>query len=156
MRPLLAFAALLSACAGKPPCGPTGGTVSKVVDGDTIELQSGEKVRYLLVDAPEITQGHDDCYGRAAADYNAATVGGRQVTLKYDDESCTDRFGRLLAYVSVGGAEVNRALVDQGLACVLYISPGGMARRQEFEDAEAVAKSNRAGLWGVCSPVTCE
>ena len=53
-------------------CGPSSATVEQVIDGDTIMLSSGEKVRYLLVDAPEITNGHNDCYGQDAYQYRAA------------------------------------------------------------------------------------
>ncbi|MBK7863694.1 MAG: thermonuclease family protein [Archangiaceae bacterium] len=147
---------LLAGCSAPSPCGPSTATVSRVVDGDTIELDTGDRVRYLLVDAPETTQGHNDCYGAQAVEYNRMQVEGKQVSLTYDAESCKDRYGRWLAYVSVDGHEVNRGLMENGLACVLYISPGGMARKQEFEDYEVVAKTNRVGLWGACNPVTCE
>jgi len=131
--------------------------VSRVVDGDTIELQSGDKVRYLLVDAPETTSGKNDCYGAEAVAFNASQVDGKQVFLQYDEAECKDRYGRLLAYVTPsGGKEVNKALVEQGLACVLYIPPAGKSRETEFKDLESVAKTNRTGLWGACNPVTCQ
>ena len=112
-------------CACGSPCGPGSGEVSEVTDGDTIVLKSGEKIRYLLVNAPEITNGHNDCFGKEAADFNRAQVLGAQVTLKYDESGCKDRFGRLLAYVSVGGSEINTELVKRGFACVLFVPPAG-------------------------------
>jgi micrococcal nuclease len=145
------------ACSGRGPCGgPSSATVAHVVDGDTLELDTGEKVRYLLVDAPETTNGHHDCYGQEAADFNTSLVDGKQVSLTYDAEQCKDKYGRWLAYVSVGGTDVNKALMEGGYACELYISPGGGARKTEFEDYESVAKTARIGLWGACNPVTCE
>lgn len=146
---------VMAACGSTTnPCGPTTGTVESVVDGDTITLSTGEKVRYLLVDTPESVNGKDDCYGHTAADFNRSLVEGKSVTLKYDTE-CKDRYGRLLAYVSVGGAEVNTRLVSEGYGCVLYIAPAGQSRREEFEDLQSVAKTERRGMWGACQVVTC-
>jgi micrococcal nuclease len=123
--------------------------VAEVVDGDTVVLEGGARVRYLLVDTPEITKGKQDCYGPEARDFNRALVQGRTVSLAYG-EACTDRFGRLLAYVAVDGREVNPLLVERGLASVLYVAPAGGTRRAEFEALEAQARAARRGLWGAC------
>jgi micrococcal nuclease len=147
---------LICGCSGQGPCGPPTATVAHVIDGDTIELDTGDKVRYLLVNAPETTNGHHDCYGQEAADFNTGLVDGKQVSLTYDPAQCKDKYGRWLAYVSVGGTDVNKALMQAGYACELYISPGGTSRKSEFDDYEAVAKTARIGLWGSCNPVTCE
>ena len=145
--------ALASSCGSK--CGPSSAMVTSVVDGDTIVLEGGQKVRYLLADAPETTAGKNDCYGAQATDFNRATVEGKTVQLTYDEAECTDRYGRLLAYVKAGGVEVNSALVQQGMACVLYIAPGGQARREEFLTYEAEAKTARTGMWGACTAIPC-
>nr|WP_246357634.1 thermonuclease family protein [Pyxidicoccus fallax] len=128
--------------------------VAEAIDGDTLLLDGGERVRYLLADAPESTGGARDCFGPEAHAFNRDLVEGRQVTLTYG-EACTDRFGRLLAYVSVDGREVNTLLVERGHACVLYIPPAGSERRAEFEALEAEARHARRGVWGACAPVPC-
>ncbi len=154
-----ALVALVVSGCGTPPmskCGPSTGTVVSVVDGDTIELESGVKIRYLLTDTTEITKGHNDCYGQEAAALNRMLVEGKKIDLKYDEAGCTDRYGRTLAYVSVGGVEVNSKLVKEGYACTLYVSPSGGTRRDEFETYESEAKTARLGLWGACTTVTCE
>lgn len=146
----------LAACGGtESPCGPESGVVAEVVDGDTVVLEGGARVRYLLVDTPESTGGRHDCFGAEASGFNRALVEGRRVALSYG-EACTDRFGRLLAYVSVEGREVNALLVERGLACSLYVAPAGGARRAEFEALEAEARRARRGLWGSCAPVPCQ
>ena len=151
--PLLALAAL--GCGPtQSPCGPSEGKVTNAVDGDTVDLESGVRLRLLLVDTPETTNGHNDCYGQIAADYTAANLVGKQVSLKYDTQ-CMDRYGRTLAYVTVDNRDFNAELVSKGYACVYYIAPDGMSRRAEFDDLESVAKTNRTGVWGACSPVTC-
>jgi len=145
----------LAACGGDAPCGPASAVVADVVDGDTLVLEGGERVRYLLVDTPETTGGKHDCFGAEARELNRSLVEGRRVSLAYG-EACTDRFGRLLAYVSVEGREVNTLLVERGHACVLYVAPAGGSRRAEFEALEAEARRTRRGLWGVCAPMSCK
>jgi micrococcal nuclease len=121
--------------------------VHRVIDGDTVELSSGERIRYLMVDAPETTQGHEECYGAEARAANRSWVEQRHVELRYD-EQCRDRFGRLLAYVFVDGREINTALIERGYARVLHIPPNGEARAAEFEALQRQAESQRLGLWG--------
>ena len=145
----------LCACGTESACGPGTAVVSRVIDGDTVVLQGGERVRYLLVDTPETTLGKHDCYGAEASAFNRSLVEGRTVRLTYA-EACTDRYGRLLAYVSVDGSEVNTRLAREGYACVLYIRPAGESRRAEFEALESVARRERRGVWGRCSPVPWE
>jgi micrococcal nuclease len=144
----------LAAGCGTPgsDCGPSSGIVDRVIDGDTIVLTTGEKIRYLLIDAPETTNGHSDCYGSNAATFNSDLVLGNTVDLTYDSV-CTDMYGRLLAYVSVNGDDVNHLMVERGYACVLYIPPDGMSRYDEFKTLQADAKANSRGVWGACTPL---
>lgn len=166
VRPALAAAALLAVAAtgcgpAQPECGPATAVVARVVDGDTIELESGERIRYLLVNTPEITNGHDECFGQEGAQFNKDLVEGKQVSLAYDPASCTGKYGRTLAYVSVQGREVNRMLVERGYACVLYLSGpdgadgAGADRLVEFEDYQKLARAQNRGIWGACDPVPC-
>lgn len=143
-------------CGTGSVCGPSSGTVQAVVDGDTFDLSDGRRVRLLLVDTPEITNGHDDCYGQEAADFTRGLIEDAQVQLSYDEAACKDRYGRTLAYVKAGDTELNTALVTQGYACSLYIKPGGEARAAEFDTYESEAKTNRTGMWGVCTLIPCD
>lgn len=140
---------------GDDRCGPGSALVTRVLDGDTVELADGTKVRYLLVDTPETTGGKNDCFGTEVTAFNRELVLDQEVALFYDEE-CTDHFGRLLAWVEVGGREVNRLLVERGYACVLYIAPNGKDRKDEFEALEDTAKSEGRGMWGACSEVACD
>jgi micrococcal nuclease len=150
---LTAIACPASACAGDARCGPHRATVERVIDGDTI-VAGGVTIRYLLVDAPETGDSHADCYGANAAQFNADLVLGKTVELDYD-ATCNDRFGRALAYVTVGGQDVNRLLIERGYACVLHIPPDGDDRADELAAVQATARSARRGLWGACDPVPC-
>jgi micrococcal nuclease len=157
----LGAAAMLGACAssgdgggGDASCGPTEGKVERVIDGDTIELSGGERVRYLMVDTPEATGGKQECYGPNAALFNTDLVLGKTVALRHDVE-CRDSFGRALAYVSVAGHEVNALMIERGYACVLHVPPNGDDRAAELDALEATARRARRGLWGACDPIPC-
>jgi micrococcal nuclease len=156
VRAAAVLALCVAAGCGTPasPCGATSARVANVVDGDTIDLDDGKRIRLLLVDTPETTNGKNDCYGQEAATFTRERLLGKTVTLTYESQ-CQDRFGRTLAFVAVDGKEINTELMSQGFACVLYIAPDGTGRKQEFEDLESVAKTNRTGLWGACAKVTC-
>jgi micrococcal nuclease len=152
---VLVLVGLLTGCGAWSKCGPPSGVVVNVVDGDTLELESGVKVRLLLVDTPEVTQGKNECHGWEAAAVTSARVSGRSVELGYDEAACTDRFGRTLAYVKVDGVELNAELVLGGHACFLYLAPGGSARQEEFATYEAEARTSRVGMWGTCGSIPC-
>lgn len=159
-RTALAFTSLLLAggCpggGGTSTCGPSEGVVAKVVDGDTVELESGMKLRLLLVDTQEATSGKNECYGAEAREYTRSLVEGKTVQLAYDEAGCTDRFGRTLAYVSVEGREVNSLLVERGFACVLHISPAGDDRADEFKGLQSSARTAGKGMWGSCTTGGC-
>lgn len=160
IRTLALAATLLAACGsdgGTPsPCGPSTGVVVRAIDGDTIELETGERIRYLLVDTPESVNGATDCWGENAHQLNAQLVEGQTIDLDYDEAACTDRFGRTLAYVTVNGVDVNSTLVERGYACVLYIPPAGTDRHTEFENLEATARATGRGMWSACTVVTCD
>lgn len=134
-------------------CGPARATVAVVIDGDTVELDSGERIRYLLVDTPESTSTVE-CYGEEATLANANLVAGQVVDLEYDQE-CTDRFGRLLAYVSFNGRDISQQLIEQGYGCVLHIPPNGADRVDLYRALESRAESEGRGLWGACAENPC-
>lgn len=135
-------------------CGPTQAVVAQVVDGDTIDLESGERVRYLMIDTPESTT-QTECWGPEAKAANQMLVEGKSITLEYDLE-CADEYGRLLAYVSLGEQVINRRLVEQGYACVLQIPPNGEDRIDDYESLEYAAQMLGKGLWAACDPNPCQ
>ncbi len=152
---LLATIAIAAGCGdARSICGPSKARVTRIVDGDTIELESGVKIRYLMVNAPETTSGKNECYGPNAVRFNTDLVLNKTVDLDYDVQ-CEDRFGRTLAYVTVDGQEVNSLMLERGYACLLHIPPDGDDRLTELEALETTAKTAKRGLWGVCNPIPC-
>lgn len=142
------------ACGDGYECGPTEAVVVRVIDGDTVELDTGDRVRYLLVDTPEVS-GMTECFGPEAEEFNRSIVEGQKVTLDYDTE-CTDAYDRLLAYVTLpSGRVVNEVLLERGYACVLHIPPNGSDYVDEYLRLEAEARDGQVGLWGQCVEATC-
>ena len=137
----------------RPPAG-TLVYVSRVVDGDTIEVEMPngrtEDVRYIGVDTPETVDPSEPvgCFGPKASHFNQGLVEGRNVRLRFDEER-RDYYGRLLAYVYLGNRFVNAELLRRGLARAIYYSPNG-AHRYQFEAIARRAGRAGRGLWGVC------
>jgi endonuclease YncB( thermonuclease family) len=105
----------LGANSGPPPTGLTLGTVSRVIDGDTLVLRNGARVRLVQIDAPE---AGGECHAAAATRELIRLAGpGRRISLEADpllDQ--VDRYGRLLRYVNWNGTNVNVELVSRGAA----------------------------------------
>lgn len=130
---------------------PASDYVSYVLDGDTIVLNSGEKVRYIGIDAPEVSHESSpgDCYGEEATKYNKELVLHRKVFLTYDAEK-RDPHGRLLAYVSLpDGRCINTEMIRAGCAFV-FRSKTGFGRLKEFLSLQHEAIEKQVGLWGAC------
>jgi len=121
--------------------------VVRVIDGDTIELESGQKVRYIGIDTPEIHHPTKsvECFGEQAAEKNRALVEGKLVKLE-KDVSEVDRYGRLLRYVYVDGVMVNELLVREGYARASSYPPD-IKHQDLFREAESQAQQAGAGLW---------
>jgi endonuclease YncB( thermonuclease family) len=94
--------------------------VADVVDGDTIELDTGRQVRVVGIDTPE----RGDCGYREATDNMTRMVLGRRVSLTVSDED-TDKYGRLLRYVDVGGLDAGLRQIEDGHAVARYDSRDG-------------------------------
>lgn len=120
--------------------------VTKVIDGDTIELDGGKRVRYIGMDTPELET--NACFAREAAAENKKLVEGKMVRLEGDTND-TDTYNRLLRYVYVNNIFVNEVLVREGFARAEPIKPD-VRYAKEFFAAEGEAKLNKRGLWNTC------
>lgn len=129
----------------------TSSRCERIVDGDTIVLSGGLRVRYIGIDAPETK--HPDMpvepFGRQAAERNRQLVAGKRVRLEYDEERA-DQYGRTLAYVHVDGRFINAELVAGGYAEAKRY--GDNLRYAElFDYLELRAKEAGSGIWGPVS-----
>src|SRR3989338_1829624 len=128
--------------------------VVRVIDGDTIELDGGIKVRYIGIDTPETVNPNTvvECYGNESSAKNKELVEDKDVRLE-KDISETDRYGRLLRYVYVGDVFVNDYLVRQGYANASSYPPD-IKYQDVFLEAEKEARDNNRGLWSSCKTNT--
>ena len=131
--------------------------VLRVIDGDTIELENKQTVRYIGVDAPELHHPKKpvQCFASASAEFNRKLVEGKTVRLE-KDVSETDRYKRLLRYIyvinqSTPSAEifVNKKLVEEGYAYAATFPPD-VKYAELFRQAQAEAMDDQRGLWKSC------
>ena len=127
--------------------------VTRVVDGDTIEIEGGEKVRYIGIDTPETVDPRKpvQCFGIESSKKNKELVEGKTVRLEKDITD-RDKYSRLLRYVWVDGLFVNLELVKQGFANS-YSYPPDIKYQKEFLAAEIGAREAERGLWKACPVV---
>jgi micrococcal nuclease len=131
-------------------------TVTKVIDGDTIDVRIGRQVRRIRligIDTPETKDPRKpvQCFGKEASARTAALLPpGTEVRLERDVEE-TDVYDRTLAYVyrASDGLFVNLSLVAEGLADTLRIAPN-TAHASAFAEAAARARNQQLGLWKAC------
>jgi micrococcal nuclease len=122
-------------------------TVTKVVDGDSIEVDEGGvpfRVRYIGMDAPELT---GEPIAVEALAVNRRLVEGKWIVM-IRDLSEADRYGRLLRFVLSGEVFVNYELVRLGMARAATFPPD-VACQVEFKAAEDEARAAKVGLWGI-------
>ena len=115
--------------------------VSRVIDGDTIELQNSGSVRLLGINTPERGQ----FYYTEATERLRELVEGKTIRLE-KDVSDKDQYGRLLRYVHIDNIFVNLEMVKEGYAHVYFISPNTKYVNL-FTEAEMVAKNTEIGIW---------
>lgn len=123
--------------------------VIRVIDGDTIEIEGGHRVRYLGINAPESGQP----FSTEATRENERLAAGRAVNLEFDVQT-QDRYGRLLAYVWANDVLVNKEIVKNGYAVSETIQPN-VKYQDLIVKAQVEARGACRGLWvGLCSKKT--
>ncbi len=135
--------------------------VWRVVDGDTLKLESDEVVRLIGLDAPEAFFNRKlykesrktgqkiqdtQAAGKIASKYLKELLEGRKVRLEFDEKK-RDKYGNLLAYVYLeNGTSVNALLLHKGYATVMSSAPN--VRHQEwFQKLQEGARKNSRGFW---------
>lgn len=122
--------------------------LERVIDGDTLLLAGGARVRLIGVDCPEtVRPDHPiEPWGPEAAAFSKEFVAGGEVRLQFDRER-VDRFDRFLAYVFVGERMLNEELVRAGLARVEHRFHYSQTIERRFDRAEQEARIERRGIW---------
>ncbi len=113
-------------------------TIGHIVDGDTVDLADGQRVRILGYDTPE--QGR--CGSRESTDALGLILLGGEITMTTDDGDDTDHYGRLLRHVLVDGIPVGLTMIATGNADARYDSLDGYPRHRYQDEYRAADGPN--------------
>ena len=133
--------------------------IQRVVDGDTVELDDGRKVRLLNVDTPETVKPNTPvrCYGKEASDFSKKYLTDKVVRLVADKES-NDKYGRALRMIYLDGKDTskpedsfNAELIRSGYAKVSVYNPNKTFEKP-LRLIEQEAKDKNLGVWNCPNP----
>lgn len=138
-------------------------SVASVVDGDTVTLSDGNKVRLIGVNTPESTNKTEE-YGAEASAYTKKALEGKTVYLQ-KDVSETDRYGRLLRLVwidipsdTMNESEMRTKLFNAKLVLDGYAEPStynpDVTYSEYFKNFAREARESSTGLWAIASEGT--
>lgn len=120
------------------------GTVSRIIDGDTIELNTGELVRLNGIACPETGEK----FYQEAKDLLTSLALKQTVTLEYQPHYIKDSYSRLLAFVFINGQHLNEQLVRNGwCTAAIYSKRAKLIYQDELVSAQNEAKQEKLGRW---------
>jgi micrococcal nuclease len=121
--------------------------VTYVIDGDTLDIGTGERIRLSGINTPE----SGECFYQEAKNALHNLTYGKQVHLEQDIDT-RGKYGRKLAYIYMGKKMVNEQLVSQGLAKVYDKYNSTTKRYEQLKEIENVAKGKQLGVWSCTDP----
>jgi micrococcal nuclease len=123
---------------------------TEIIDGDTFRLTTGDTVRLIGIDAPELSQPGGDL----SREYLAHLLLGKSITLERGSED-RDNYNRLLRFVYINDLCINEEMIRQGYAEARYLSENPI--RDYYLQLEIQAEAAKAGLWSdnVFQPRLC-
>jgi len=133
--------------------------VKRALDGDTIELKDGRKIRYLNVDTPETVKSGTSvkCFGPEASKFNKELMTENRTIWLTSDKAKTDRYARDLRFVFLKesdtgniGLSVNANLVKLGFGQAKSYSPN-TTYKKDFEKWQFEAQQKNIGIWKSCA-----
>jgi endonuclease YncB( thermonuclease family) len=120
--------------------------VTAVLDGDTIEISGGDKIRLLAIDCPEKGEPYYD----SATVYLRNLVQDRTILVEYSHRR-RDGYGRILAYIYLDSVFVNAAVLESGLGHI-YLFDDNLADADKIAsllDAQNEAMTAGRGVWSI-------
>jgi micrococcal nuclease len=136
-------------------------SIERVIDGDTVALADGARVRLIGIDTPELNTNNPDppeCFAQQATDMLAALLAGKTVTAAADPtQDDVDRYDRLLRYLTAGDGDPALIPLEGGRDVALMLLEGGYAaeatfdgayqRQAQYRQAQARAQAAELGMW---------
>lgn len=121
--------------------------IMRVIDGDTVELAGGDRLRLLGIDTPE----RGELFYDSATIFLESLVLGKKSRIEYADKR-RDRYGRLLGFLYIEDTVfVNKRILSAGLG-YLYLVKDQELSRPRFKElllAQRAAVESKVGLWGI-------
>jgi endonuclease YncB( thermonuclease family) len=143
----------------KAPEGIESAKIMRVVDGDTVELEDGRRVRLLNLDTPETVKPNTPvkCYGKEASDFSKKYLTDKVVQLVADKEA-NDKYGRALRMIYLEGKDTskpeesfNAELIRNGFGKVVVYNPNKTFEKP-LRQLEQEAKDKNIGVWSCPNP----
>ena len=122
----------------------TQGTVTRIIDADTIELNNNISVRLNGISCPE----KNEKFSAEAIDYLTQTALDKKATLDYQPNYVTDAWNRTVAFVFINDTHLNEQLIRQGYCtATIYKKRAKLKYQDELLNAQAQAKQEKLGRW---------
>jgi micrococcal nuclease len=120
--------------------------VSRIIDGDTMELMGGDRLRLLALDTPE----EGETFYAEATELLSQLSLGETARIEYSHRR-RDKYGRLLGYLYIDSQFINKTVIDSGLGYVYLFSDNDLASDQvrSMIAAQRSAIERRVGLWSL-------
>lgn len=118
----------------------------RAVDGDTIEIEDGLKIRLKGINAPEKSMIYYD----EAREFLSGLVADKRIRI---ENYGADRYGRLLVYAYAGGVLINKEILRRGFGNLYYYEKD--EHFKELEEAEKFARLNKLGIWKASPDEDC-
>ncbi|MBR9702101.1 hypothetical protein GOV13_04220 [Candidatus Pacearchaeota archaeon] len=112
--------------------------VSRIIDGDTLDLTTGQRVRLKGINTPEKSMP----YYAEAKDYLIILMQNKTIQVQ---SYGTDKYGRILAHIFIDDESINREILERGFATLYYYEHD--SHYEELMKAEEFARLNEKGLW---------
>ncbi len=123
---------------------PTHPTVTRIIDGDNLELETGESVRLYGINCPEKKEN----FYQQAIDLTTSLALNKQIKIEYQPNYQKDTWNRILGFVFVGDTHLNEELVKSGYCEVkIYKKRAKLIYQDELLEAQEKAKQEKLGRW---------
>ena len=123
---------------------PDNPTVTRIIDGDNLELDSGESVRLYGINCPEKNKP----LSKEAIDLTTKLALNQEIRIEYQPNYPKDRWDRILGYVFIKDTHLNEELVKSGFCeVVIYEKRAKLIYQDELLQAQEQAKQEKLGKW---------
>ncbi len=112
--------------------------VARVIDGDTLELTNGQKLRLIGINTPEKSMP----FNQEATEFVKQLIENKSIKI---ESHGIDKYGRTLAYIFLDGKNINKEILEEGLGTLYYYEKD--EHYEELKQAEEFARLNQRGLW---------